>query len=510
MEILRAGIASARSCVDVGSLIRDVSQELRDGRLSELDAGDLYAALDLRRAELRPSSDGASLPPGAPGRVKPARRSIFPEKTYRRKPDASAAVILRRQLAFSGPMPPGMGAGYTVSELAVFRIVADETARAGVCMAYVDELAARAGVCRRTVQNARNKAERAGLITVTERPRRGGLHDTNVIAIIDADWLAWIEKGKKPGPKGKPNNFAPHGQGSNSETSTRLRTQKTAARMVEVDAERLNPELSALTDAARPEAGAMPEAHAAVRCDERPEPVPGGVSEPVQATEEVKAVEPIPVPVPTPTAVPPLPEPRPAPAPLHGPGWACLSPRAAQLLADLRRADAERVVTPARDVPGEERDGEVQSVPAGDPSQLSGLPSALAGHRDGLGPGTAVTLLVGAGGRDRGSHDGGPVEPAGDHEGEAPAPTLAALRFGLEGAGVVFISADEGGEGVCLSEPSEAVAVISQKQMTLRGNGGSIRTSNRAAWTSNVSGSGARPAPRTAVSIMETSSALVC
>lgn len=413
MEILRAGIASARSAADVGSLIRDVSQELRDGRLSEMDAGTLFEALDVRRAELRPASAGASLPPGLPGRTKATRPSIFPVKKYRPKPDTAAAVTLRRQLAFSGPMPPGLGAGYTVSELAVFRIVADETARIGVCMAYVDELAARAGVCRRTVQNARSKAERDGLIAVTERPKRGSLHDTNVMTIINTDWLAWIQKGKRPGLKGKEKNFAPHGQGSNPEPSTRLGAQERATEEVRAGTERLASEPSALADAALSEAGAMPETHAAVRFDERPEPVPVEVSELVQVAE----LEPDPAPVPTPTRIPSLPEPKSAPALRLGPGLACLSPRAAQLLADLRWADAKRVAGSAEGAPGEGRVGEAGSVLGGSSGYLGDLPSALEGHRQGLGPGATDPLLMSAGGRDCSGHDGGLVEPTSDPEG---------------------------------------------------------------------------------------------
>jgi transcriptional regulator with XRE-family HTH domain len=48
--------------------------------------------------------------------------------------------------------------------------------------------------------------------------------------------------------------------------------------------------------------------------------------------------------------------------------------------------------------------------------------------------------------------------------GEASAPTLAALRLALEGAGVVFIPRNGGGEGVRLAQPSEAVSVLSRKR----------------------------------------------
>lgn len=49
-------------------------------------------------------------------------------------------------------------------------------------------------------------------------------------------------------------------------------------------------------------------------------------------------------------------------------------------------------------------------------------------------------------------------------KGEATAPTLAALRLALEGAGVILIPPEGGGEGVRLARPSDAVAVISRKR----------------------------------------------
>ncbi len=49
-------------------------------------------------------------------------------------------------------------------------------------------------------------------------------------------------------------------------------------------------------------------------------------------------------------------------------------------------------------------------------------------------------------------------------KGEATTPTLAALRMALEGAGVVFIARNGGGEGVRLAVASDAVEVISRKR----------------------------------------------
>src|SRR4051794_35857870 len=51
-------------------------------------------------------------------------------------------------------MPPSLACKFTVSELAVLRIIGDEVRQHGHCARCVDELAARAGVCRSMVKNA--------------------------------------------------------------------------------------------------------------------------------------------------------------------------------------------------------------------------------------------------------------------------------------------------------------------------------------------------------------------
>jgi len=63
-------------------------------------------------------------------------------------------------------MPPGLACKFTVSELAVLRIVGDEVRGQGACARTIDEIAARAGTCRRMVQNAIRVAAAMGLLTV--------------------------------------------------------------------------------------------------------------------------------------------------------------------------------------------------------------------------------------------------------------------------------------------------------------------------------------------------------
>ena len=105
------------------------------------------------------------------------------------------AIARRRHLAASGPMPPALACKFTVSELAVLRIVGDEVRQHGHCARCVDELAARAGVCRSMVKNAIRTAARLGLLTVEERRREGRRNLPNVVRIVSKEWTSWLARG---------------------------------------------------------------------------------------------------------------------------------------------------------------------------------------------------------------------------------------------------------------------------------------------------------------------------
>src|SRR3712207_81326 len=92
-------------------------------------------------------------------------------------------------------MPPALACKFTVSELAVLRIVGDEVRQHGYCDRCVDEIAARAGVCRRMVQNAIREAARLGLLTIEERRREGHRNLPNVVRIVSREWASWLARG---------------------------------------------------------------------------------------------------------------------------------------------------------------------------------------------------------------------------------------------------------------------------------------------------------------------------
>jgi hypothetical protein len=62
-----------------------------------------------------------------------APRYYIQRSPEQRSPDRAASIARRRRLALSGLMPPQLGDRFTVGELAVLKIVADEFLAHGVC-----------------------------------------------------------------------------------------------------------------------------------------------------------------------------------------------------------------------------------------------------------------------------------------------------------------------------------------------------------------------------------------
>jgi hypothetical protein len=99
----------------------------------------------------------------------------FLRRPESKSPDRRRSIERRRRLAASGAMPPTLAAQYTVGELAVLRIVGDETHAKGTCDRSLAEIAARAGVCRKLAQLTLRLAARDGLTRAAaecpERPK---------------------------------------------------------------------------------------------------------------------------------------------------------------------------------------------------------------------------------------------------------------------------------------------------------------------------------------------------
>src|SRR3954464_3765907 len=186
-DSMSAAIDAARTLTRLDHLSRAIWQSHAAGAVADDHAQQLAERLHARRSVLRGDLKPVGIPPGRP--------SIFPPRRPQRAPQHPVAIARRRHLAASGPMPPALACKFTVSELAVLRIVGDEVRLHGCCDRCVDEIAARAGVCRRMVQNALREAARLGLLTIEERRREGRRNLPNVIRIVSKEWMGWLTRG---------------------------------------------------------------------------------------------------------------------------------------------------------------------------------------------------------------------------------------------------------------------------------------------------------------------------
>src|SRR5215216_2074531 len=184
---MSAAIDGARTLTRLDHLSRSIWQGLAAGAVVDDDAQALAEQLHARRSVLRGDLKPVGIPVGRP--------SIFPPRRLQRAPQRPVAIARRRHLAASGPMPPALACKFTVSELAVLRIIGDEVRQHGCCDRCMDEIAARAGVCRRMVQNAIREAARLGLLTIEERRREGRRNLPNVIRIVSKEWTSWLARG---------------------------------------------------------------------------------------------------------------------------------------------------------------------------------------------------------------------------------------------------------------------------------------------------------------------------
>src|SRR4051794_28596116 len=184
---MAAAIDDARTLTRLDHLSRAIWQSLAAGAVGDDDAQGLAERLHARRSLIRGDLKPVGIPVGRP--------SIFPPRRLQRAPQRPVAIARRRHLAASGPMPPALACKFTVSELAVLRIIGDEVRQHGHCARCVDEIAARAGVCRRMVQNAIREAARLGLLTVQERRREGRRNLPNVVRIVSKEWTVWLARG---------------------------------------------------------------------------------------------------------------------------------------------------------------------------------------------------------------------------------------------------------------------------------------------------------------------------
>ncbi len=193
---IRAAITAAHTLAALDALAGDVWRAWGGGGIGDGLAGDLSAAIEARRASVRPVDTIAAR---APFVARLAASAFPPRKRRPVSPDRAESIARRRRLAASGPMPPALAARFTIGELAALRIVADECRASGRCERTIGEIAARAGVGASTARNGLRMAAALGLVLIVERRRRGAPNLPNVVRIVSPEWRAWIARRPREG-----------------------------------------------------------------------------------------------------------------------------------------------------------------------------------------------------------------------------------------------------------------------------------------------------------------------
>jgi hypothetical protein len=193
---IRAAISAAHTLAALDGLAGDTWRAWGSGAIDDARAADLAAAIEARRASVRPVDTIAAR---APFVARLAASAFPPRKRRPVSPDRAESLARRRRLAASGPMPPALAARFTVGELASLRIVADECRASGRCERTIGEIAARAGVGVSTARNGLRMAAALGLVLIVERRRRGAPNLPNVVRIVSPEWRAWIARRPRNG-----------------------------------------------------------------------------------------------------------------------------------------------------------------------------------------------------------------------------------------------------------------------------------------------------------------------
>ncbi|GEP12530.1 transcriptional regulator [Methylobacterium gnaphalii] len=158
------------------------------GQITEAEAAELSELIERQRE--------------APPPEEPARASAGS------RPRTDASLERRRRWTASGRLPPALAARFTMGETAVLSVVAAEAIERGDCRLAVGHIAAVAGVSETTVRNAIRRARGLGLVTVEERPVTAWRNDTNIVAIVSAEWTSWLRLAKRRRASGKPSYAA--------------------------------------------------------------------------------------------------------------------------------------------------------------------------------------------------------------------------------------------------------------------------------------------------------------
>lgn len=187
---LYEGIVACQSTDQLDAMARLIWERYGAGAVNDDEASYLSSCIERRRPLSRRTSTGKF----AAASKMTGRISRFMPRQRQRSPDRKASRDRRRMLGGSSALPDKLRQWYTEGQRSVLCIIAGEIKHHGICDEPIDKMAARAGVCRTTVQTTLHEASRLGHIKITERPRPGTKHLTNLVEIISAEWRTWIKR----------------------------------------------------------------------------------------------------------------------------------------------------------------------------------------------------------------------------------------------------------------------------------------------------------------------------
>ena len=121
---------------------------------------------------------------------------VAPPRLLNRVVNRRPRIEHRAKLAAAAPMPPDLAKQFTVGELSVLKIVADEVAMHGTCRLTKKEMSDRSRACETTVHKAIRKAHSLDMLGVKHRPWPGRKNLPNLITIVDKDWMMWVMRPK--------------------------------------------------------------------------------------------------------------------------------------------------------------------------------------------------------------------------------------------------------------------------------------------------------------------------
>lgn len=203
-------IQRASKRADLEWIGRSFGQQIVNGDLTEAEQLQIDAALSERWGDIAPRTPCiarradeiaeqifATKKPDTRPQVHTGKISIFPKRKHIASPDREKSRLRRRELGLSRFMPEWMANQCVESFRAVGAKIAELHLMFGQCTWPIDRIAAESGTSPTTVRNFRRWAVKAGIIESIVRERPGSTHDTNIVRILSAAWLKWLEKRKK-------------------------------------------------------------------------------------------------------------------------------------------------------------------------------------------------------------------------------------------------------------------------------------------------------------------------